>query len=516
MRAQQTRRFDRRRALALVGVALALAVAASLVMAPRAARAGTYVAVECAPGYNHAAPDAVFARSSDHYVAGQACGIGGSGLQIRHAADVTKGGRWATWTWRPPAGTVFTQIASQAHVDHDAGHKGNFTIVDGSGTVHYRWPREGIFDAVDWAAGNDATAFSAQLGCYAGADGSCGASGSTHTYVRNLWFTFRDSVGPALRLGGSLTQPGPKRGVHELAGAASDVGGGVWRWRLAVNGSPAGSREQSCDLIPGSAARRFVPCPASAAQFFALDTSAPPFRPGANRVTLCVSDVGWPANELCRELAVQVESPCESSGSAPASELEVGFEGGRAASRGASNKRVSVGGRLRGAGPGSRVCVLATPARPGASEYPEGEAVPDASGRFTYLVPRGPSRTLRFVHRHDRTLVERELRLAVRAHPRLKVGPRSRLRNGQTVRFRGKLPGPYAAGRVVVLQARVGGRWQAFKTARTGPEGRFRARYRFRETSGRRLYLFRAIVRAQAGYPYLGGKSAVRRVVVTG
>jgi hypothetical protein len=68
----------------------------------------------------------------------------------------------------------------------------------------------------------------------------------------------------------------------------------------------------------------------------------------------------------------------------------------------------------------------------------------------------------------------------------------------------------------VVLQARVGSRWQAFKSARTAAEGRFRARYRFRETSGRRLYLFRAIVRAQAGYPYLGGSSPVRRIVVTG
>jgi hypothetical protein len=68
----------------------------------------------------------------------------------------------------------------------------------------------------------------------------------------------------------------------------------------------------------------------------------------------------------------------------------------------------------------------------------------------------------------------------------------------------------------VVLQARVGRRWQAFKSARTGTEGRFRARYRFRDTTGRRLYRFRAIVRAQAGYPYLAGASPVRRVLVRG
>ena len=67
-----------------------------------------------------------------------------------------------------------------------------------------------------------------------------------------------------------------------------------------------------------------------------------------------------------------------------------------------------------------------------------------------------------------------------------------------------------------MLQARVGGRWQAFESARSGPEGRFAARYRFRETTGRRLYRFRAVVREQAGYPYLKGASPVRRVVVSG
>jgi hypothetical protein len=113
-------------------------------------------------------------------------------------------------------------------------------------------------------------------------------------------------------------------------------------------------------------------------------------------------------------------------------------------------------------------------------------------------------------------MVERTLTLRVGARPRLKVGPRSRLRNGQVARFRGKLPGPGAGDRIVVLQVKLGRRWVAFKTARTGADGRFRARYRFRSTTSRRLYRFRALVREQAGYPYLAGVSPTRRVVVTG
>jgi hypothetical protein len=163
---------------------------------------------------------------------------------------------------------------------------------------------------------------------------------------------------------------------------------------------------------------------------------------------------------------------------------------------------------------GAEVCVLSRVA--GGEERLEATVRADGSGRFSHSLRRGPSRVLRLVHRHGTELVERELGLSVRARPRLKVGPRSRLRNGQVARFRGKLPGPVASGRVVVLQARVGRKWQAFKSARTGTDGRFAARYRFRATTGRRLYRFRAVVRAQHGYPYLPGASPVRRVLVSG
>ena len=197
---------------------------------------------------------------------------------------------------------------------------------------------------------------------------------------------------------------------------------------------------------------------------------------------------------------MQVDNPCRSSGTA-ASGLEAAFAGGAAAAELASNRRARIAGRARGAGTGATVCVFATPSRPGAEEYLEGEARTGPGGRFAYLVRRGPSRRLRLVHRHGGHVVEAELGLGVRARPRLKVGPRSRLRNGDVARFRGKLPGPYAGGRVVVLQARLGKRWLAFKSARTTPDGRFRADYRFRETTARRLYRFRAVVREQAGYP---------------
>ncbi len=513
MRATRPSKSFRRAALV---AGLALALIAMLALA-RPARAGTYVAVQCHPEYDLAAANAVFSRTSDHYVPAAACGGSGPGLQITNSADATKDGRYGAWSWYPPAGTEFAHITSEAHVSHDAGHKGLVTIIDAAGGVHWRWPAEGSWQPVEWSAGSSAAAFTAWLQCY-GSGGNCGRSGAAHTYVRRLWFTLRDHSAPTLSLGGSLFEPGPRRGPQTAQLASSDVGGGVWRWRLLVNGSPAASAEAGCDIVPGGPARRFVPCPLSATHAFPLDTEAAPFRDGANTVTACVSDVGWPANEVCATRQVTVDNGCRSSGPGAATAIDASFANGRAETTTASNRRVSIRGALHGRN-GHRIadasiCVFAEVEGNGTAQ--EGSARTDDAGRFRYSPRRGPSRRLRLVFRHGGEQVERTLTLRVRARPRLKVGPRSRLSNGQVARFRGKLPGPGAAGRVVVLQAAVGGRWQAFKSARSGPEGRFTARYRFRETTGRRLYRFRAVVREQAGYPYLKGASPVRRVLVSG
>ena len=498
-----------RRAALIAGLVLALA--AMLALAPKA-RAGIYVAVECHPDYDLAVANGVFSRTSDHYIPAAACT--GPGLQITNNAEVTKDGRYGAWSWYPPAGTEFSHITSEAHISHDTGHKGFVTISDAAGGVRYRWPAEGSWRPVEWSAGSAAVAYTAWLQCF----GTCGRSGAAHSYVRRLWFTLTDRSAPTLSLGGSLFEPGPRRGPQTAELAAGDVGGGVWRWRLIVNGSPAGAADAACDIVPGGPARRFVPCPLDATHSFGLDTEAAPFRNGDNTVTACVSDVGWPANEVCATRQVIVDNGCRSSGPGAATAIDASFDNGRAEATAPSNRRVSIRGALQGRN-GHRVadasiCVFAEVDGDGTAQ--EGSVRTDDAGRFRYSPRRGPSRRLRLVFRHGKDQVERTLTLRVRARPRLKVGPRSRLSNGQVVRFRGKLPGPGAEARVVILQARVGARWQAFKSARSGPEGRFTARYRFRETTGRRLYRFRAVVREQAGYPYLKGASPVRRVLVSG
>jgi hypothetical protein len=112
--------------------------------------------------------------------------------------------------------------------------------------------------------------------------------------------------------------------------------------------------------------------------------------------------------------------------------------------------------------------------------------------------------------------VERYLQLDVRVRPHLRLRPRHPIRNGNRVRFEARLPGPSRARRWVRIEVRVGRHWLPLRQGRTDAQGVFRARYRFHATTGRRIYTFRTAVPKQAGYPYEGGTSRVRRATVVG
>ncbi len=99
--------------------------------------------------------------------------------------------------------------------------------------------------------------------------------------------------------------------------------------------------------------------------------------------------------------------------------------------------------------------------------------------------------------------------------PTLKV-TKSKLRNGRAVGFRGRIPGPDDDGRAVTMQAKVGKKWRTFKQLSTDANGHFKGKYRFTQTRGRVLYVFRALVKKQGGYPYSPGASPKRKVVVHG
>jgi len=181
-----------------------------------------------------------------------------------------------------------------------------------------------------------------------------------------------------------------------------------------------------------------------------------------------------------------------------------------------------LGSLSRGGGvpvPGATLDVYARPRMAGAAFRLLARVRTDAGGAFRYTAPAGPSRTLSF--RYGGSSLTRPSRgdvvIRVPAAATIRASRRS-ARNGQRVRFSGRLPGrPIpAGGKIVDLQAFYRGRWRTFATPRSGASGRWRYAYRFGATRGRLTYRFRLKVRPESAYPYELGYSNTVRVRVRG
>jgi hypothetical protein len=113
--------------------------------------------------------------------------------------------------------------------------------------------------------------------------------------------------------------------------------------------------------------------------------------------------------------------------------------------------------------------------------------------------------------------VAKTLSVNSRTRPSLVLSA-GRIDAGKSVGITGELPGPEAAGRVLVLQASAlhGKRWLTFRRVTTGPKGGFHADYHFARTRHTLTYRLRAAVPRQAGYDYEPGVSQPARVKVRG
>jgi hypothetical protein len=141
----------------------------------------------------------------------------------------------------------------------------------------------------------------------------------------------------------------------------------------------------------------------------------------------------------------------------------------------------------------------------------------DASGRFRYVAPAGPSRLIRFGYRArlGDTAFSHTTDIHLRVVARLSFGlSAARLRNGQLLRYAGRLGGPNSASKFVEIRVKKGNRWELVGVARTDNRGMFTWRYRFRRTSRATTYAFRANVRRQENLPYEPSRSTVRHVRV--
>jgi hypothetical protein len=181
-------------------------------------------------------------------------------------------------------------------------------------------------------------------------------------------------------------------------------------------------------------------------------------------------------------------------------------------------RRVTIVGRLAnrdGQGiAGAQVQVFSSTSV--APETLAGVIATDSDGRYRYRARAASTRTLRFSYAGTELILpaEREVTLLVPAASTMRTS-RRRVQNGQAVRFAGRLGAP-APNKLVELQVRLSGRFQTFRTARTGPGGRWSVGYRFRRTCGRTRFDFRARLPKEAGYPFETGRSRTVSVTVRG
>jgi hypothetical protein len=152
-------------------------------------------------------------------------------------------------------------------------------------------------------------------------------------------------------------------------------------------------------------------------------------------------------------------------------------------------------------------------------EHLVGALTTDSTGRFSYVTRASRSRVLRLLYAGTPLALpaQREARLRVPAGSTIRAN-RRRARNGQSVAFRGRVrtrPLP-TTGKLVEIQAHFRGRWRTFSTVHSSSNGRWGFRYRFGGTTGRVRYKFRALLPAEAGYPFEKGRSRAVAVTVRG
>ena len=328
-----------------------------------------------------------------------------------------------------------------------------------------------------------------------------------------------DRVRPRIALSGRAFGPGSKRGIQAMQAIASDVGAGIHRFLLQVNGEPVAAHASACQAADGFALR-VRPCPLHARTTFKAATTWTPFRQGPNTVRICTVDYGLDtqANRACAERYLRVDNLCPISRAGPGHMLDARIS---RAHSGHGRGEATVRGRLRSPADepvsGARVCVATRVPLAGAGEHIAATAVTGPDGRFKADLPSGPSRQVRLAYWWSGSEVtERRLDLRVRARPRLRLRPRHAVHNGRRVRFRVRLQEPAAPRRWVRIQARSRKRWIEVSNGRTNLHGVYRAHYRFHSTSGHHRYAFRAVVPSQRGYPYRGGRSKTRHVTVKG
>jgi hypothetical protein len=510
---------------------------------PASARAGTYTVIECDPdtyGVNSAADaEAIGSFFSDgsSYMTWSTSGCAQqgnhSGLWLQAFGNAVGGSVYTTLGISAPSGAYINGGSFHYSGWGDGfdtwGHAAYFLndsqqVIQSWGGGNGNQPRNG-FEQI--AAGRgDGRTIRIDQSCPQPAGSVC--TGEDNISIKSLALQLVDSSPPRIAaLSGSLVDSPISHGKSGLRIQVDDAGSGVRAVTVDVNGQPIAAPDASCPGIVDGNPVRTRPC-GNMDSTISVDTERTPWRDGSNALRICASDLstGGPRNTTCEERNIQVDNSCpDSSGaSAEADSISAGLENPKTGELKRtdfvrSTQSSTIGGNVTGDGSpvrGASVCVYEQVDEPAGIMQLVQVAKSTSNGQFRTNLPPGPTRTLAVAYRYgDHQIGEGGLHLDSSVQPTLSLTRRS-LENGKSVGFRGHLPGPHADGVAVVLQARVGNKWRTFKQVTSEQDGGFRGKYRFTQTHGSVLYIFRALVKKQGGYPYSEGASRKRTVEVRG
>lgn len=211
------------------------------------------------------------------------------------------------WEAEPPLAIVAAQ--AEAKLRRAAGYHARLYTADERGRLTHL-VATGSTDGGDYTpyswTGTPQPAFYADLVCVRSP--SCAPSDQAKTLVRDLRFTVADYADPEVEVDGSLYGGGWLRGEARSTLRTSDLGSGIARLQLLVDGEDVRSEEGVCPGVTpaSSVARSMTPCVENRSMEVLIDTTADPFEDGVNFVSGCAMD--FASNEVCRESVVRIDN----------------------------------------------------------------------------------------------------------------------------------------------------------------------------------------------------------------
>jgi hypothetical protein len=372
-------------------------------------------------------------------------------------------------------------------------------------------------------------------GCTTGGHDPASPSGpDTVLRIFGAIISVEDDTPPTLSLGGTgLLDGATQSGTVPLAVNAADTAG-IAKIEVYADNGQSPSFTQDFTHSPHCAFYQAVPCQDLSNYQYPLDTTKLPngtyyitvkaYDPAGNVVAVSSSSPVTIQNEPYGALSSTLNGPRIPNGQPCAGEaLDLTINGKHRPPIVPFGRKVTVRGVLHCGTVPIRGASVAIVTVGGSRSAVVNSAVQTAlDGSFSYKVPVGPDRVLRFSYtaysNDPGPSATATATIAIRPRIKLRIGPHS-TSNGHTIHWSGTIAGgPYPAQGVTLdVEVREGKHWRIFDQVVANRKGRFHYHYRFRATTESTTYTFRVALpdTGAQDYPYMPGASGTVEVHVT-